>query len=136
VKADNQAIGFWLPLMVRIVNGQEVDTELDISHLVIEDDALLRVWRISPLGYSELTLEQGITEVGESVWLARVGLGLTLWEGEFEEPVMRLWMRWCNQQGQVILTGAERADTEQQRAERLAERLRAMGVNPDELDEV
>ncbi|MBW4466890.1 MAG: hypothetical protein KME07_15810 [Pegethrix bostrychoides GSE-TBD4-15B] len=122
--------------MVRIVNGQEVDTELDISHLVIEDDALLRVWRISPLGYSELTLEQGITEVGESVWLARVGLGLTLWEGEFEEPVMRLWMRWCNQQGQVILTGAERADTEQQRAERLAERLRAMGVNPDELDEV
>jgi hypothetical protein len=52
-------------------------------------------------------------------------LGLTLWEGEFEEAVRRVWLRWCDRQGRVILTGAERA-------ERLAERLRSMGVDPDE----
>jgi hypothetical protein len=52
--------------------------------------------------------------------------------------VTRLWLRWCDQEGQVIPTGAEgqemaqqRADAEQQRAERLAERLRAMGIDPD-----
>jgi hypothetical protein len=73
--------------------------------------------------------------------------GLTLWSGAFEEEVTRLWLRWCDREGQVIPTGAERAETERQRAdteqqraeterqraERLAERLRTMGVNPDEI---
>jgi hypothetical protein len=63
------------------------------------------------------------------------------------EDVTRLWLRWCDRDGQVIPTGAERAaterqraeqaesqlETERQRAERLAERLRAMGINPDEV---
>ncbi len=108
--------------------------------------ALLRVWTISPMGHTELTPSQGIMTAGQSVWLERIGLGLTLWEGPFEEEVSRLWLRWCDQKGQVIPTGAEgqdraqqrvdiekqRADAEQQRAERLAERLRSMGIDPDE----
>ena len=123
--------------------------------------ALVRVWMISPVGYRELTPPEGLVTVGQSVWLEGVGLGLTLWEGSFEEAVSRLWLRWCDQDGQVIPTGAEgqalerqraeveqqraeaeqqraeaerqRADSEQQRAERLAERLRAMGINPDDV---
>lgn len=107
--------------------------------------ALLRVWSISPDGYPEITPPQGINEIGESIWLNTVGLSLTVWEGQFEEEVTRLWLRWCDRDGQVIPTGAEgreierqgreferqRAESECQRAERLAERLRAMGVNPD-----
>ena len=50
-------------------------------------------------------------------------LGLTLWEGEFEEAVSRFWLRWCDRQGQVISTGAELANAEQQRAD--AEQQRA-----------
>jgi hypothetical protein len=88
--------------------------------------ALLRVWSISSDGYSELTPPQGISTTGESVWLKAIGLGLTLWEGQFEEAVSRLWLRWCDREGQVIATGAERAD-------RLAERLRALGINPDQI---
>ena len=116
--------------------------------------ALLRVWTISPVGYTELTSESGIIAVGQSVWLEGVGLGLTLWEGQFEEEATRLWLRWCDRQGQVILSGAERAEAESQRAEaesqgreverlraeaesqradRLADRLRSMGINPDEV---
>jgi len=90
------------------------------------DGALLRVWSISPEGYTELTPTQGITNPGQSVWLNAVGLGLTLWDGAFEEDVTRVWLRWCEHDGQIIATGAERAD-------RLAERLRAMGINPDEV---
>jgi len=66
---------------------------------------------------------------------------------QFEDDVTRLWLRWCDRDGQLIPTGAERAERaesqlgteqqrakiERQRAERLAERLRTMGVNPDEL---
>ncbi len=130
------------------------------------NSALLRVWSISADGYSELTPPSGVSTIGQSVWLNAVGLGLTLWEGEFEEDIPRLWLRWCNQAGQVIPTGAERAagaearaavaearavgaevravgaevravgaETRAENAEakavRLAERLQALGINPD-----
>ena len=88
--------------------------------------SLLRVWANSAGRYVELTPPQGISEVEQSVWLKEVGLGLTLWSGQFEEDVTRLWLRWCDRNGQVIQTGAERAD-------RFAERLRELGVNPDEI---
>ena len=88
--------------------------------------AVLRVWLNSAGRYTELTAPQGVSQVGQPIWLEEVGLGLTLWSGQFEEEVTRLWLRWCDREGQVISTGAERAD-------RLAERLRAMGVNPDEI---
>lgn len=93
--------------------------------------ALLRVWKISPMGHAELTPSQGISTAGEFVRLEGIGLGLTLWEGQFEEEVTRLWLRWCDQDGQVIPTGAEGQDRAQQRAERLAERLRALGIDPE-----
>jgi Putative restriction endonuclease len=95
--------------------------------------ALLRVWSNSVGRYTELTPAAGISEIGQIVWLEEVGIGLTLWSGQFEEALTRVWLRWCDREGRVISTGAERAEAERQRAERLAERLRAMGVNPDEV---
>ncbi|MEM7063455.1 MAG: hypothetical protein AAF572_09865 [Cyanobacteria bacterium P01_B01_bin.77] len=95
--------------------------------------ALLRVWMISPVGYQELTTAEGILNTDQSVWLEGVDVGLKLWEGTFEEDVPRLWLRWCDLNGQVIPTGAEGQGIERQRADRLAERLRAMGTNPDEI---
>lgn len=104
------------------------------------DGALLRVWSIVANDYTELTPKSGIDRVGQLVWLNAVGLGLTLWQGPFEDPVPRLWLRWCDRQGQVILTGAEgqaaerqRAETERHKAERLAEYLRSMGVDPNDI---
>lgn len=110
--------------------------------------ALLRVWSIAADGYTELTPPEGITTPGQAVWLSGVGIGLTLWEGQFEEEVSRLWLRWCDQDGRVILTGAERANNAEARAnnaevrannaeakaQRLAEQLRALGINPDEIE--
>jgi Uma2 family endonuclease len=84
--------------------------------------ALLRVWTISPIGYTELTSPQGVVKVGEPVWLEGVGLGLTLWEGAFEEEITRLWLRWCDQNGQVIQTGSEGQALERQRAEQESQR--------------
>ncbi len=102
--------------------------------------ALLRVWTISPDGYPELTPPQGMSKSGQMIWLNTAGIGLTLWEGQFEEDVTRLWLRWCDRDGNVIPTGAERADEAEERAgeaerkaQKLAELLRAMGANPDEI---
>jgi Uma2 family endonuclease len=87
------------------------------------NQALLRVWTVVSGQYVELTAAEGITEIGQSVWFDTIGLGLTLWSGPFEETVTRLWLRWCDRQGQVILTGAEGQDMERQRADQ--ERQRA-----------
>ncbi|MEB3179948.1 MAG: Uma2 family endonuclease [Nostocaceae cyanobacterium] len=79
-------------------------------------------------------------------WLEQVGLGLTIWEGEFEDRP-DTWLRWCNQDGTVLPTGDERAEIAEQRAEvalqrasqaehraqLLAEKLREMGVDPDNI---
>jgi hypothetical protein len=55
-------------------------------------------------------------------FFAEVGLGVDLWEGRFED-VETTWLRWYDRDGQVIPTGAERAEAECQRAE--AERQHA-----------
>ena len=72
-------------------------------------------------------------------WLPNVGLGVTLWPGVFEGQHYT-WLRWCDQEGKVIPTGAERAEAERQRAETahqrtelLAQKLRELGVDPDRL---
>jgi hypothetical protein len=83
-----------------------------------------------------------------------LGLGLTLWEGSYEDSKPAIWLRWRNEQGNLILTGAERAAGEAERVAREAERaaheaeraareaeraallaakLRELGVDPDQL---
>jgi tryptophanyl-tRNA synthetase len=66
-------------------------------------------------------------------------MGLSLWQGNFR-GVDRLWLRWYNTHNQWIPADAEalqleqqRTEQERQRADRLAEKLRTLGVNPDEL---
>jgi Uma2 family endonuclease len=44
-------------------------------------------------------------------WLGDIGLGVRLWEGEYE-GVKAVWLRWCDQKGNVIPTGAELAAAE------------------------
>jgi hypothetical protein len=54
-------------------------------------------------------------------WLPALGLGLTLWHGTFENWDTN-WLRWCDREGRVIPTGAERADQESERADQESER--------------
>ena len=102
--------------------------------------ALLRIWKRTANSYIELTPPSGITYIEQSAQLDTLGLGLTLWEGQYEEAVTRQWLRWCDSQGQLLPTGAEgkaierqRAEAEKQRADRLAAKLRELGVEPDEI---
>jgi Uma2 family endonuclease len=63
-------------------------------------------------------------------WLESIGLGLLEWEGVFE-GLRGTWLRWCTRDGRVVPTGAERAEVAEARAERLAARLREMGIDPN-----
>ncbi|MGF1514196.1 MAG: Uma2 family endonuclease [Elainellaceae cyanobacterium] len=72
--------------------------------------------------------EQTLNPQRPTVWLADLGVGLGLWKGKFE-GASGLWLRWCDAQGQWLLTDTEQA--QQQRAARLAQRLRDIGIDPD-----
>ncbi len=129
----------------KMMTKQDLYAQMRIPYYVVFDPlrqiqgesemngALLRVWSNLAGRYQEVTPLEGVGEVGQWVWLEEVGLGLTLWSGQFEGAVTRLWLRWCDREGPVIPTGAEKAEAERQRADRLAERLRELGINPDEI---
>jgi Uma2 family endonuclease len=68
-----------------------------------------------------------------------LGVELGIWQGRYTNMEFP-WLRWWDAQGNLLLDGTEIAqlaqsqlEQERERAERLAERLIAMGVNPDEL---
>jgi hypothetical protein len=50
------------------------------------------------------------------MWLEDVGLGLTLWQGTFEGSPA-IWLRWCDKDGNLLLTGAEAKEQEKRRAD-------------------
>ncbi len=102
--------------------------------------SVLQVFQLQGTSYVPMT----------EYWLEGVGLGLTLWQGVFEGR-QDVWLRWCDREQNIIPTGAERAEQERQRAEQerqraeqaesqlqqerqraaqLAERLRALGIDP------
>jgi Uma2 family endonuclease len=82
-------------------------------------DEALHVYRLRDGRYVELN----------EYWLDSVGLGLRLWSGDYEN-MQDTWLRWCDQNAQLIPTGKELAEQERQRSERLREQLRALGVDP------
>lgn len=96
----------------------------------------------------------------DNAFLEKVGLGVTLWRGSYE-AMSEEWLRWTDEKGNILLSGVEkiafteqllakeqqnvlqerqrteqerqRTEQERQRAERLAEKLKALGINPDEI---
>ena len=69
-------------------------------------------------------------------WIGEMNLYLGVWQG-IRENRPGNWLRWWDQDEQLLLWGAElveqerqRAEQERQRAERLAAQLRAAGIEP------
>lgn len=97
-------------------------------------EKVLRIFKLTGINYQETS----------ETWLEGVNLGLTLWEGEFEN-FKGLWLRWCDENGNLLLTGDESAQKaileqkeEQKRAEKaekelqeLKEKLHQQGINLD-----
>jgi Uma2 family endonuclease len=55
--------------------------------------------------------------------IAPLGLELGVWQGRYQNQDLP-WLRWWDAEGNLLLTGAERAD-------RLAAQLRAAGIEPE-----
>ncbi|AFY82945.1 Uma2 family endonuclease [Oscillatoria acuminata] len=73
--------------------------------------------------------------------IARLGIELGLWQGSYQNQT-QLWLRWWDEEGNLLLTGAERAEVAQQRADRAERsqresipRLLGMGLTPEQVAE-
>lgn len=70
------------------------------------------------------------------VWLTELGLGIGLWEGNYQD-IERLWLRWYDNSQNWIFTPREQAEQkamrELEKAGRLAAKLKELGVNPEDL---
>jgi hypothetical protein len=66
-------------------------------------------------------LHEGVYKLLQNPWLERIGLGLTLWQGRYQD-MDDAWLRWCTKEGTLLPTGEERAEQERQRAEQECQR--------------
>ncbi|MBW4560216.1 MAG: Uma2 family endonuclease [Mojavia pulchra JT2-VF2] len=64
-------------------------------------------------------------------WIAEMNLYLAVWTGTHENRAGN-WLRWWDEQGNLLLWGTELAEQQRQRAERLAAQLRAAGIEPQD----
>jgi Uma2 family endonuclease len=105
----------------------------------------------NPFGFrGERTLKcfqrhgMGYLDIANPHLIPELGLGLTTWEGTYQ-GCQGKFLRFLDDQGNMLLTAEERAEQEHhraeqehqraeqeyQRAERLAQKLREMGLDPD-----
>jgi hypothetical protein len=107
---------------------------LQVPTYVIFDPAtgLLEVYRLQAGRY-----ELELPDAEGRHWMADMGLFLGVWRGEKEERT-GYWLRWWDEEGNLLLWGVERleqerlgAEQERLRADKLAQYLRSQGINPD-----
>jgi Uma2 family endonuclease len=63
-------------------------------------------------------------------WIEPMGLFLGIWQGTRENRT-GYWLRWWDENGNLLLWGTERAQQLASRAEKLAAQLRAAGIEPE-----
>ena len=100
----------------------------------------LKIFQFKGKGFKEVKNHSG------RFWIPQANLGLGLWQGSYH-GIEHLWLRWFDAESNWIPTDAERAEQarqhaelesqraelESQRAERLAEMLRQLGQDPDQV---
>jgi Uma2 family endonuclease len=69
---------------------------------------------------------------GNLVWMPEIGLGIGCERGNYS-GVTREWLYWYDADGKRYLTPEEQVKESAQRADRLAERLRELGIDPDNI---
>jgi Uma2 family endonuclease len=97
-----------------------------------------RIFCLQATRYVEQTIN------GQGFWFPEIELGLGLWTG-FYQGMQGQWLRWYDKNGDWLATDREdtlqakqvaeeanlRADLEREKAARLADKLRELGIDPD-----
>jgi Uma2 family endonuclease len=87
---------------------------------------ILRAYRLKDDQYQAFPIED------ERLWISELNLGLGLWQGEYQ-GITRKWLRWYENDGSWVPTPEENLEKAEAKAARLAQRLRELGIDPDEV---
>ena len=106
------------------------------SYVIFEpESAALEVYHLNRAGLYEPQFPNS----EQRYWIPEVQLFLGVWQGTRQDR-MGNWLRWWTESGDLLLWGSEqaneerqRANEERQRSQRLAEKLRELGVDPENL---
>ena len=85
-----------------------------------------------PFEVYRLVGSEYLRQQGDCVWLPEIGLGIGRGRGSFE-GWNREWLYWYDRDGNRFLSPDEQIQQEQRLREDLIARLRARGLDPDEL---
>jgi Uma2 family endonuclease len=147
---ENRSYFLW-----RYLKSPEVAIEIVSNNEGGEDDKKMGIYATVGIPYYVIWDPQNLLKRGrlrvfelvarhyeprKDMWFPLLNLALTLWQGQYEN-VAGEWLRWCDREGNLVLTGheqRERADNAHeiaekatQRAERLEAKLRALGLDPN-----
>ena len=75
---------------------------------------------------------QTLNFADQRIHIPEWGISLGVWQGSYQ-GIERLWLRWFDADNQLILTAEERAEQAQAKSDRLAQRLRELGIDPDDI---
>ncbi len=122
---------------------------LKVPYYILYDryNSVLRAYCLVEDRYQDMEIE-GDSPSGrqcQRLWLPALKIGLGLWQGEYA-GITRQWLRWLDAEGNWIPTTQEllevteqrrmlaeqERDDAQARAAQMAERLRALGIDPDQ----
>ena len=121
---------------------------LKVPHYLVfnKTTGQLRYFRLINAHYQE----QKIAPNPPSIWIPELKIGLGIWQGPYRH-LTQDWLRWCDEKGHWLLseTEKERAEKERERSEKekervekekeraekekLAQYLRSIGIDPDNL---
>jgi Uma2 family endonuclease len=134
------------PILTIEVVSQKRRGEYSTKKQLYEEIGILYYVVYNPLRKRKARLEvyrlvQGkyVLQLGNRIWLPEIGLAIGYERGTFQ-GITREWLYWYNQDGvryktpEELATDAEqRANNAELRAQKLAEQLRKLGINPDDI---
>ncbi|WP_373525745.1 Uma2 family endonuclease [Nostoc sp.] len=85
-----------------------------------------------PLEVYRLVEGDYILQPNSQVWIPEIGLAIGRERGTYLGRT-REWLYWYDQQGRKLPTPEELVQQERQRAQRLAQKLRDLGINPEDI---
>jgi Uma2 family endonuclease len=142
---ENQVVPILTLEMVSHSPGGEYDekmaiyTRLGVLYYVIYNPEFWRRDQHQPFEVYKLVDGNYELQIGEPCWMPEVGLGIGRYQGVVAGIPQEL-LSWYNQQSDRYLTAEEqaqislsRAEIERTRAEQLADYLRSLGIDPDNL---
>lgn len=108
---------------------KQMYAELEVLYYVVYNP---RRRKKPPLEVYRLVDGEYVLLSGNPVWLPEINLGIGRERGTYQ-GITREWLYWYDEQRQRLLTPEERILQAEQRAQRLAEQLRLLGIDPESI---